>query len=574
MFSGPSRIMDIKKIMRKPVLQIDLEENLNEEIKETGLAAFLVPCGEQEWKVYRKIEDVRKGKAARGYSVEAEMPIPRLLQVITANTDKTAVVVENKRPLGIIEAGTLLPVLWQEINFLECQMSTLMDTVHEAITMIDKENNVIGWNRRAEELYQIPCTLIMGQNIAEFFSSLVVTNVINKQEVRDAYHQPRPENHVLINARPIIYSAETILGSVCSERDITETVNLHNELSKASSQVDILKNEIKKYNGPADAFAKIYGHSKRLLEVIGMAKRVATTSTAVLIRGESGTGKELFAESIHNYSSRRTKPFIVINCAAVPPTLFESELFGYNPGAFTGADKKGKPGTFELAHNGTVFLDEIGELQPEMQVKLLRILQNQHFYRVGGSEPIKVDVRVIAATNRNLESMIQEGTFREDLYYRLNVVSVEIPPLRKRKEDIPELVYLFTREFCSLHNRNIVQIEPEVMNIFLNYAWPGNIRELRNVIERMVIMAENNRMTEDNLPVGLKLTKYKTIHHEGSTLIDVTDRAEKEVILQALDGSDGNKSKAAKILGIPRSTLYYKMKKLGVAERKDKWGVR
>ncbi|MFZ5943887.1 MAG: sigma-54 interaction domain-containing protein [Bacillota bacterium] len=565
MFTGPSQGLKVKNIILGPVKVSDApldSAQLTCLFRDGDFAAVLTPAPNDTWQVYFP----ERKTPINGFSMKAEVAVKDLLAAFnTNNKNAIAVILDEGVPIGIIDGNTIAQKLWQEILHLECHLSTLMDTVDEAITVIDRENNVIGWNRRAEELYQIPCSKIMGRKITQFFSSLVVTNVVNKKEVRDAYHQPRPENHVLINARPVIYDSETILGSVCSERDITETVNLHNELSKASSQVNLLKSEIKKYSGPSDSFGKLHGHSKKLLEVIVLAKKVATTNTVVLIRGESGTGKELFAESIHSYSSRRDKPFIVINCGAVPPTLFESELFGYQPGAFTGADKKGKPGKFELAHNGTIFLDEIGELLPEMQVKLLRVLQNKRFYRVGGNEPIAVDVRVIAATNRNLEEMIREGTFREDLYYRLNVVSLDIPPLRTRKEDIPELVYLFTREFCNYHNRNIVQIDPEVMNIFLNYAWPGNIRELRNVIERMVIMAENDKITEENLPISLKLTKFKNSYHEGSTLMDVAEKAEKEVILQALDGSGGNKSKAAKILGIPRSTLYYKMNKLGVS---------
>ncbi|KJS81419.1 MAG: hypothetical protein JM58_16620 [Peptococcaceae bacterium BICA1-8] len=564
MFSGPSRTLDLANLTLKPIKVVNKvlsQEEVDQLFKELGLEAILINIELKCWQVILKSFPY---KIFDGFSVENETPLNQVFSAFHANRGKFGVVFEDNEPRGVIDPYILHTTLWQEILHLECEMNTLMDTINEAVTMIDNENNVIGWNKRAEDMYQIPSATIMGKNIGQFFSSLVVTDVVNKKEVRDKYHQPRPENHVLINARPILYQGKTILGSVCSERDITETVNLHNELSKASSQVNLLKSEIKKISGPADAFGRIYGHSKKMLEVIGLAKKVATTKTAVLIRGESGTGKELLAESIHNYSTRRDKPFIVINCGAVPPTLFEGELFGYQAGAISDADKKGKLGKFELAHNGTIFLDEIDAMQPEMQVKLLRVLQNMHFYRVGGSEPVRVDVRVITATNKIFEQMIEDGSFREDLYYRLNVVSLEIPALRDRKEDIPELVYLFTREFCNQHNRNIVQIDSEVMNIFLAYLWPGNIGELRNVIERMVIMAEDDKITEENLPISLKLTKFKKIYYEGSILGEVADRAEKEVIRQALEGASGNKAKAAKILGIPRSTLYYKMNKLGI----------
>ncbi|MGI6686012.1 MAG: sigma-54 interaction domain-containing protein [Bacillota bacterium] len=578
MYRGASERIKIEDVLSQPVTIIDPElkpEGLKRKIEEEKLAALLWPKTKHTWHVVLSSEFLTSEEevswedlALTGVSIKSTASIAEIIDILSKLTREVGVVVDEMGfPQGVIEPRRFLSLVWQKMLHVECSMNTLMDTVNEAITLIDQQNVVVGWNKRAEELYRIPAKTIVGQEINRFFSSLVVTHVINKdvmkkKGVRNDYHQPIPGTHVLINAFPIIYQ-DQVLGSVCAERDITETVSLHNELSKANSQVRQLKSEITKRHKSHDAFQKIYGRSKKLSDTINLAQRVANTNVAVLIRGESGTGKELFAEAIHNESSRKGKPFVIINCGAIPAALFESELFGYQSGAFTGADRKGRPGKFELAHQGTIFLDEIGEMPLDLQVKLLRVLQNKRFYKVGGNDPIEVDVRVIAATHRNLEQMIADGLFREDLYYRINVVSLEIPPLRQRKEDIPELIYLFIREFCLQQNRDMVQIAPEVMTTLLEYPWPGNIRELRNVVERMVILAEDNMILLEHLPPSIKKRKItgEEIPKGDSTLTDITDRTEREIILQALEESGGDKSKAAKRLGIPRSTLYYKLKK-------------
>lgn len=468
-------------------------------------------------------------------------------------------------PAGIIEFGDLANFLWRRLNIAAAMLQSVVDTVNEAITIIDHEEKVAVWNRRAEELYNIPAEEITGRSINSFFTRLVATTVFREgQEVRNSYHQPCDGTHVLINAGPIL-DGDSLLGSISAERDITELVHLHQDLSKATTQVRLLEKEINNINGRNDPFQKILGHSRLLAASVTIARRVADTNVSVLIRGESGTGKDLFAEAIHKAGGRNKKPFIIINCGAIPSTLFESELFGYEKGAFTGADRKGKPGKFELAHGGTVFLDEIGELPAEMQVKLLRVIQQNVFYRVGGNEPVNVDVRIIAATHRNLEEMITRNHFREDLYYRLNVVSLEVPPLRERKEDIPELVYTFIQEFSRQHGRNITQVDPELMSLLLNYSWPGNVRELRNVLERLVILSESGTITAEHAPKSLKSLARSlqgSAGKTGRTVTDITRNAERELIVKALREAGGNKAKAARALGIPRSTLYYRIKVL------------
>lgn len=524
------------------------------------------------WKLEDMMIPLKSGqeRPLLGFSFPLSATFQELMDTMKFHPGETAILLgPGEIPQGVIEPAMLTTLMWAEIRRLSSSLSMLMDTVNDAVTVIDQNNTVIGWNKKAEELYGIAGETIVGEDIQNFFSSLVVTHVINtdlpkKKIIRENYHQPLPGTHVLINASSIT-SGDEVIGSVCAERDITEIVLLHNELSKASSEVRQLKKEITKIHRPDTAFGKIAGHSKGLQKSVSLARRVANTNAAVMIRGESGTGKELFAEAIHQESSRRNNPFVVINCGAIPNSLFESELFGYQSGAFTGADRLGRQGKFEAAHKGTVFLDEIGEMPLEMQVKLLRVLQNKCFYRVGGNDLVEVDVRIIAATHRDLEQMISEGSFRKDLYYRINVVGIEIPPLRQRKEDILDLIYLFIREFCLQQDRDLVQMVPEVMSSLLNYPWPGNVRELRNVVERMVILAEEDLITEEHLPETIRFQTYtQAICAPDSTLIDITDRAERAVILQAIEGCYGDKSKAARKLGVPRSTLYYKMKKLNL----------
>lgn len=360
-------------------------------------------------------------------------------------------------------------------------------------------------------------------------------------------------------------------GAVTAERDITETMRLSNELARSNTRVDHLRREIDKYSRGNDSFDLITGNSQALLAVVDMARRIANTDVSILLRGESGTGKELFAEAIHKSGRRHDQPFVVINCGAIPANLFESELFGYQPGAFTGADRKGHKGKFDEANHGTLFLDEIGELPLDMQVKLLRVLQNQQFYRVGGGDPVKVDVRLISATNRDLQQMVEDGQFRDDLYYRINVVSLELPPLRDRKEDIPLLVYQFLREVCLKQGISVKQLQQEVLTCLMNYSWPGNVRELRNVIERLVVLTEGNEITQDLLPATIKLgEEYRETGLAAGGLQLAADKAEKTMLIQALTVCQGDRSRAANYLGIPRSTLYYKLKKYGIQKKKDK----
>ncbi len=297
--------------------------------------------------------------------------------------------------------------------------------------------------------------------------------------------------------------------------------------------------------------------------IINMAGRVASSRTTVLIQGESGTGKELFARLIHGTSPRSAKPMIVVNCGAIPDTLLESELFGHEKGAFTGATSR-RIGRFEEADGGTLFLDEIGEFSPSVQVKLLRFLQEREFQRLGGNQTIRADVRIISATHRNLEDKVREGLFREDLYYRLNVVSMVIPPLRDRKEDVPLLIEYFMKRFSSENDKDIEGFSSEAMDTLLKYDYPGNVRELENIVERAVVIARDPIISERDLPFTDVSSDHFTTHREGGALKDEIESLERKRIEQALEDTANNQTRAAELLGITERTLRYKLKKYGL----------
>jgi two-component system NtrC family response regulator len=316
------------------------------------------------------------------------------------------------------------------------------------------------------------------------------------------------------------------------------------------------------------AWGNIIGKSKAMERVFAVMKRVADAPTTVLISGDSGTGKELIARGIHKASPRVNAPFVSINCAAVPESLLESELFGYEKGAFTGAVQT-RQGKFEFAHGGSLFLDEVGEMSLALQAKLLRVLQEQEFQRVGGTKDIKVNVRIIAATNKDLKEEVAGGRFREDLFFRLNVVHIRVPPLRERREDIPYLVAHFVEKFGEKLGRPLLAVEPEAMSSFYKYSWPGNIRELENVIERALVLSRGSSISLEDIPPEIR--ESPEIEEGINTLIswekglsETLDAIEERMIRQALKRADNVQAQAAKMLAISRSNLQYKMRKYGL----------
>jgi DNA-binding NtrC family response regulator len=312
--------------------------------------------------------------------------------------------------------------------------------------------------------------------------------------------------------------------------------------------------------------SSMVSQSQKMEEVINVAARVADSKANVLITGENGTGKEVLAKGIHYLSSRRDAPFVAVNVPALTETLLESELFGHEKGAFTGADKM-KKGRFEIAHGGTIFLDEVGDIPQSIQVKLLRVLQEHQFERVGGNEKIEVDVRIIAATNKDLEQKIKGGSFREDLYYRLNVVSIKIPPLRERKEDILPMIESFIEKYCKENNKKEkLEISKEAADVLMKYNYPGNVRELENTIERAVVLTRGNVITLNDLPLNIKgFKEERMLAASGEvTLTEQVEALEKQLIFDALLESDGNQTKAGKLLGLTERNLRYKLKKYNI----------
>lgn len=337
------------------------------------------------------------------------------------------------------------------------------------------------------------------------------------------------------------------------------TVDRALELFKLKTELEIFKDRAHNQYG----FNKIIAESAAIKQAIEIAKKLAESDTTVLIQGESGTGKELFARAIHCASARQDRAFIDLNCSAIPVNLIESELFGYERGAFTDA-KTSKKGMFELADKGTLFLDEIGDMDLSTQAKLLRVIETKSFKRLGGTKDITVDVRIISATNKDLKKLVENGLFRDDLYYRINVVPIVIPPLRKRKEDIPLLVNHFIGVISKDLKKEVTGIEKEAMNFLVRYDWPGNVRELKNVIERMLLLTNKNVITKEFIPIELiesPINKDTELEQFNSLELE---KVEKELIIKALSLADGNQTKAAQALSISRDALRYRMKKYNI----------
>jgi DNA-binding NtrC family response regulator len=349
--------------------------------------------------------------------------------------------------------------------------------------------------------------------------------------------------------------------------DILSAVSRAVSKQKLRKELDFLRREVEETRG----FDQIISQNKAMLEIFELIKKVAYTSTSVLITGESGTGKELIARAVHRQGNRKTGPFVAINCAAIPSELMESEMFGHEKGAFTGAHTR-MIGKFEHANGGTLFLDEISVLRSDLQAKLLRVLQERELERIGSNKPIKVDIRVISATNTNLEEAVAQGKFRQDLYFRLNVVPISIPPLRERKEDIPPLVRHFLHKFNTAFNKRVPGFTEKALDALTRYHWPGNIRELENLIERIVVLSSNNEPVDlKDIPLEILMASGQDVpdlEPSKAGLIKLRETFEKRIILNVLEVTQWNQTEAAKILKVNRNTLIQKAKQLGILLKK------
>ena len=497
-----------------------------------------------------------------------------LPQAVSSLDGKSCLLVrEGTEIIGFLDASDLIGAIMQSYEKSQAFFRAILETIDESCIAIDADANVAIWTKGAEKIFSIDRQDIIGKPITAYFNPerlQLLKTLENGTALRHSRHQAREDLVVLINSNPV-YWGEEIIGAVVSETDITSQVRLNDELYNTTEKLFTLEKEASKFL-PSDPFQMIRGNSPKLKQTMDMARKVALTDTNILIHGESGVGKELFAKAVHTLRDGEKAPFIAINCGAIPSSLFESEIFGYEKGAFSGADNRGKKGKAELAGGGTLFLDEIGEMPLEMQVKILRLLQEKRFFAVGGTKEKQVDFHVIAATNRDLSQLVKEGTFREDLYYRLNVVSLEIPPLRKRPEDIIELSHYFLYEVSIKYNRPIHGISQEIMQSLLKHDWPGNIRELKNVIERLVVFSDGGEVLAEYLPfqTGKTLAANSSMGSfsgDSRPLHARLQDVEKEIILKELELAGGNKKECAKRLNVTRATLYNRLHKLGIMEQ-------
>lgn len=454
----------------------------------------------------------------------------------------------------------------REVKQLKEKLQLVLESVHDGICVLDEEGfityvnpaylRIVGEEREA--LLNHSIELISPQGARH---KVLVTG----EQVLGSISTKQNGVTIVANVNPIVVDGE-IEGAVSIVKDVSELQGLLEKLNQVSAKAEYLEQELWRIRRPSRAFSRFIGRSGKALDALAIAAKAAEGLSTVLIRGESGTGKELVAEGIHSSSSRTSGPFIRVNCAAIPATLLESELFGHEKGAFTGAIKK-KLGKFELANKGTIFLDEIGEMEKNMQVKLLRVIQEKELERVGGEETFKVDVRIIAATNRNLEEMVANGEFREDLYYRLNVIPVFLPSLRERKEDIPMLVEHFINKVNGELYKEIKGIKQEALDILLQYRWPGNVRELENVIERAVTLTDGRYIESRDLPLYVRETgSPQVVPIDGREVSDTIlswEEYEKHIIQKALK-KYGSYNAAAKVLGLTHKTVAAKAQKYGI----------
>lgn len=432
---------------------------------------------------------------------------------------------------------------------------------YEGLLITDADGYILKANQAYAAFLGKKLEEMVGKHVTEVVENTRM-HIVAKTGVPEIAQVQKIRGHEMICSRiPIFEQGKVVavVGKVMFQ-DVDDLFAMTERFRKLKKELEFYKSELSKRLGAKYSFDNIVGGSRELEWVKELGKKVARSNTTVLLKGESGTGKEMFAHAIHIESRRALGPFIKVNCAAIPESLFESELFGYTEGAFTGARTKGKKGKFALAHQGTIFLDEISELPLTMQVKLLRVLQEREIEPVGAERPESVDVRIIAASNKDLEALVKQGLFRHDLYYRLNVVMLEIPPLRMRQNDIPLLIQFHLKQLEKETGIPVEGVDPEVEEIFKAYHWPGNVRELRNVLEQTLYVKSGNVITKQDIPRSM----VKSI--EGSdppdryrTLKYVLQQVEEETIRKAIQEEKGNKLAVAARLGISKSSLYAKI---------------
>ncbi|MCL6612034.1 MAG: sigma 54-interacting transcriptional regulator [Peptococcaceae bacterium] len=455
------------------------------------------------------------------------------------------------------------------------ELEAVFEHCHDGISIVDRSGKIVSSNPAMQKLYNLSAGDYVGKNVNDLvkegiFNTNVSARVLATGQPLAIMQEVRTGVRCLTTGVPVMGEDGRVEMVVVTSHDVTELYALKERLRQSQKLAGGYQAELTDMRIAQMQKEDIVVRSRKMLDILDLARRLAAVDTTVLITGESGSGKEVVATLLHRASPRRSeKSFIKVNCGAIPRDLLESELFGYEYGAFTGAAREGRPGLFELADGGSIFLDEVGELPLDLQVKLLRVLQEKEFKRIGSTREVRVDVRVIAASNRDLQELVSQGRFREDLYYRLNVVPLKVPPLRERKEDIVALAQHYVRHFNRRYGFEKV-LSAELIDVMENYHWPGNVRELVNVVERMVVTGKGNILGAEEFPLEIPAPEARQADGKhlpkGLGIQEVLRETEKSVILNVLQNSRSTAG-AAKSLGISRATLARKMRKYGIRRR-------
>jgi transcriptional regulator with PAS, ATPase and Fis domain len=473
----------------------------------------------------------------------------------------------------------------EAFNYLRIPSQLLqaaLDNPFEGTVIIDDKGIIHHFSRANEPFYDITSEDAVGRRIRDIVPQSGLPEVLRSGKPLLGETFNIQGRKVIVNNYPIKLGEKTI-GAVGKMifHNLEAFVTLQRKIGELESTIRRYELEIRKIYRARYTFDDAIGNSTKLRHAKDAAKRLAASASPILLMGESGAGKEIFAHAIHQASPRKDRAFVRVNCASIPNELFESELFGYKAGAFTGALKSGKQGKFELAHRGTIFLDEIGEMPLALQAKLLRVLQEKEIEPLGSEGPRMIDFRVIAATNRDLEERVRDGYFRRDLFYRLNVISFQLPSLREMKEDIPTLAEHFMVKLNGQMGSSVLEIDPEVMEIFRGYDWPGNVRELENVMERALALCQGPTLKPEHLPENIlqgamasAFKEPKRQELDGGLLQVAASNVQKEQLLAALQRTGGNRTEAAALLNIHRTTLYFRLRKYGLTVRSFSSGFR
>jgi len=527
-----------------------------------------------------------KAYEAVGKKVDEVLPTSQLPSTIsTERTDINSLiyinekkVITNRAPIiengevkgaialffDVTEHDNLLKELEEQKNVSQV-LNTILETVYDGILVVNKDGYITMMSKTYEKFLGVEGQDVIGKHVTDVIENTRMHIVVKTGIAEIADIQKIKGNYMIASRIPIIKDGEVVgaVGKVLF-RNVDDLNDLYKKINLMEQEIEEYKGELKNINRAKYTFADIIGRSIKILRTKNLAQKASHTDSNVLILGESGTGKELLAHAIHNESGRNFGPFIKVNCAAIPSELLESELFGYEEGAFTGAKKGGKIGKFELADGGTIFLDEIGDMPLTMQSKLLRVIQEREIERVGGAGTKRINVRIIAATNKNLEEMVSKGEYRQDLYYRLNVFTIFVPSLRERPEDIVALSENFLYNLNNKYHKNIIRISDKAMKHLIKYTWPGNIRELANVIERAMNLVDmSDTIDVEHLPQRIVGEEYI---RKIRNLKEILAKAERDAIIESIRITNGNKTKAAKLLGIGRTTFYEKLVKYNLED--------